>query len=114
MSTSGMFVLLCLRLSCRKEFEAGEHRRTRFRSGKLAGGLESFRRFARDVLWGISDAAKAMVRSLRGSEGTAGTTTGVRALESMANPEINPFDLSRTVIRGRVDREPQCDKHLSP
>src|SRR5215212_24023 len=89
MSTSGIFVLLCLGSSCCEIFEAGEHRRTRFRSGKLAGDLESFRRFVGDVLWGTSDTTKAMVRSL----------------ELMANPEG---------IRGRVDREPQRDEHLSP
>src|SRR4051812_26874836 len=51
MSTSGMFVLLCLGSSCPETFKAGEHSRTRFRSGTLAGDLESFGRFAGDVLW---------------------------------------------------------------
>src|SRR3954467_6785997 len=50
MSTSGMLVLLCLGSSCPVTFEAGEHRLTRFRSGTLAGDLESFGRFAGDVL----------------------------------------------------------------
>src|SRR4051812_2808004 len=50
MSTSGMFVLPCLGSSCPETFKAGEHRRTRFRSGTLADDLESFGRCAGDVL----------------------------------------------------------------
>src|SRR4051794_6752027 len=51
MSTSGMFVLLCLGSSCPETFEAGEHRRTWSFPGKLAGGLESFRRLGGEVLY---------------------------------------------------------------